>query len=178
MRRRRRFSRVGLKPKCSLCLSRVAKAGRGKKLCVSCAQTFTWSEQIQGFYRKRSVRIPWKGERELEQILGVIFAGEKIVNSFRPIWCKGTKGAPLEYDFYIPERKLLIELNGAQHYAASSWFDGRWGADKKFAERQRNDRLKTEIAERRGLNLVTIKYRWPLLPAYVLKNLQEGGHEG
>ena len=159
--------------KCLICLSRKAIRAGGK-LCTPCSETFTWSVKYSGFHRKGAPRsIRFKGERSLWNILRQLFPGEKILSSFRPLWCKGTKGSPLEYDFYLPDRGILIELNGEQHYKASSWFDGRRFAGRSFAKRKANDIRKERLAGKNGFRLVVIKYRSPLTSTYILKCIEE-----
>lgn len=53
------------------------------------------------------------------------------------------------YDFYIPDKSLLIEAHGAQHYIQS-------GFPKTLEEIQKIDRLKRDMATKNKILLVTI----------------------
>lgn len=58
----------------------------------------------------------------------------------------------LRYDFFIPNKNLLIEFNGLQHYEVIS--DGI----EMFEYRQKHDKMKTEYAKKNNINLLVIKY--------------------
>lgn len=58
----------------------------------------------------------------------------------------------MRFDFYLPEKNLLIEYNGEQHYIA-----GRFGEDKLRQQRCR-DWIKRRFARSSGIRLLTIPY--------------------
>lgn len=60
----------------------------------------------------------------------------------------------LSYDFYIPEKNLLIEFNGEQHYKQIEIFGGK----KAFALQIKHDKLKKEYAKNNGIDLLVISY--------------------
>ena len=66
----------------------------------------------------------------------------------------------LPYDNEIPEIKLIIEVNGEQHYKASSYFYGenQEEANEKFKQRQELDKLKMEYALNQGYEFLVIPY--------------------
>ena len=66
----------------------------------------------------------------------------------------GVSGFPLSYDFYIPSHKLLIEINGSQHYKPIQYF----GGTKKFNIQKEHDKRKRLYAKRYGYKLLEIKY--------------------
>lgn len=59
----------------------------------------------------------------------------------------------LKFDFYIPELKLLIEVQGEQHYTYSKFFHGN---KSKFQAQKYRDSLKTQWAAEQKLNLLTL----------------------
>lgn len=67
---------------------------------------------------------------------------------------KGNKDF-LRYDFYIPIKNLLIEVNGIQHYKINPYFkDDR----KTFLLRKHYDWLKRKYAEKHNIKLLVIPY--------------------
>lgn len=61
---------------------------------------------------------------------------------------------PLEYDFYIPSRQILIEYQGMQHERPVKHF----GGEKQFEKQQKHDMLKREYAKEHGIKLIEIWY--------------------
>lgn len=61
----------------------------------------------------------------------------------------------LRYDFYLPDRNLLIEFQGIQHYQAIDHFGGEEG----FKDNQRRDVIKKAIAREMRIPLVEFNYR-------------------
>lgn len=60
----------------------------------------------------------------------------------------------LSFDFFLPKLKILIEYQGAQHYAPISHFGGK----EKFLIQQQNDRIKKDFANKKGYFLLEIPY--------------------
>lgn len=67
--------------------------------------------------------------------------------------CKNIK--PLPFDFYLPEKNILIEYDGEQHFKAIEYFGGEEALEKT----QRNDNIKTTFAENNGIKLIRIPYK-------------------
>lgn len=65
----------------------------------------------------------------------------------------GVSGFPLSYDFYIPSKNLLIEVNGLQHYSPVKYF----GGIKKFNIQKEHDKRKRLYAQNNGYRLLEIK---------------------
>lgn len=65
----------------------------------------------------------------------------------------GVSGFPLLYDFYIPSKNLLIEVNGLQHYSPVKYF----GGVKKFNTQKEHDRRKRLYAQNNGYRLLEIE---------------------
>ena len=61
----------------------------------------------------------------------------------------------LIFDFYVPDRKILIEFNGVQHYRfIEAWHRNEQG----FNDSKRRDAIKVSYAKNKGLQLLTIPY--------------------
>ena len=61
---------------------------------------------------------------------------------------------PLPFDFYLPELNVAIEYQGIQHYKAIEKF----GGEKRLHLQRHHDWLKRKYCEKKGINLITIKY--------------------
>ena len=53
-----------------------------------------------------------------------------------------------EYDFYIPESNIIIEVHGGQHYKEA---EGKWADNNSLIEIQENDRYKEQLAKENGI---------------------------
>ena len=60
----------------------------------------------------------------------------------------------LPFDFYIPDRSLLIEFDGKQHYEVVDY----WGGEQGLMDRQRRDQIKDKWARENNMELVRIRY--------------------
>lgn len=91
-----------------------------------------------------------KGEALVREIL--IEMGEKF---YEQVKFEGLRyKEPLSYDFYLPDREILIEYQGVQHYRPVKHFGGE-DAYKKQVE---IDNLKRDNASKEDLWLVEIPY--------------------
>ena len=54
-----------------------------------------------------------------------------------------------KYDFYIPNKKIIIEIDGAQHKNVNAW-------GKTVTEVQFNDKNKEDFAKNNGMNIIRI----------------------
>ena len=61
---------------------------------------------------------------------------------------------PLPFDFYIPDKKILIEYDGEQHFIPIDF----WGGKKGLNERITKDKIKDLWAKKNGMKLIRIKY--------------------
>ncbi len=66
--------------------------------------------------------------------------------------CRSINSLP--FDFYIPSAKLLIELDGQQHFFDSTFVSRQ----STLQERQRRDLIKTEYAFRNRINFLRVSY--------------------
>ena len=64
----------------------------------------------------------------------------------------GPNGGVLSYDFLLTDYRVLLELNGLQHYVPIDWFGGMKTFEKQIA----NDNAKAEYARNHGYQLVVI----------------------
>lgn len=67
----------------------------------------------------------------------------------------GVAGFPLLFDFYIPSKRMLVEINGVQHYEPIRHF----GGTKKFNTQQEHDKRKRLYAQNNGYTLLEIEYK-------------------
>jgi very-short-patch-repair endonuclease len=71
----------------------------------------------------------------------------KIKRQYKVEWCKNKQCLP--YDFAIEELKIIIELDGEQHFTQVS----NWSSPKIQIE---NDKFKTECANKNGFSVIRI----------------------
>jgi len=99
----------------------------------------------------------YKTEDNLFIILNKIYPSIK--TQFKVDWCKNIKHLP--FDFVIEERKIIIELDGKQHFEQI----GKWQTPEKTRE---NDLYKMKCANENGYSIIRIlqkdvyhnKYDW------------------
>jgi very-short-patch-repair endonuclease len=86
-----------------------------------------------------------KTELKLYDALQLIYPS--IICQFRQEWCKKQKHLP--FDFCIPELKIIIELDGAQHFIqVSNWLSPE--------ETHENDSFKEKCANDNGYSIIRI----------------------
>lgn len=73
----------------------------------------------------------------------------------------------LRYDFFIPEKKLIIEYDGEQHIRATDF----WGGKEGLKKRKENDEIKNKYAIENGFSLLRISYLHEKKISVILKNL-------
>jgi len=61
----------------------------------------------------------------------------------------------LYIDFLLPLRKLVIEVNGEQHYVYKPYF---YESKLDFLKAQKRDREKTRVLEENGFEIITFRY--------------------
>ena len=87
------------------------------------------------------------GERKIN-----IYLKNKNIKYFREYKFVNLKDInQLSYDFYLPEKNLLIEYQGEQHYKNSF-------GEQNLQIQQKHDLLKSEYAKNNNLKLLTIPY--------------------
>lgn len=88
-----------------------------------------------------------KGERAISLFLknnNIIFEEQKRFSDFRRY----------PYDFFIPQKNLLIEFQGIQHFQPVQ----RFGGESSFLHQKEIDFLKKKYALERGFNFLEISY--------------------
>lgn len=61
----------------------------------------------------------------------------------------------LYFDFYIPLRRIFVEVNGEQHYKLSSQYHS---TASEFLKQKKNDAEKEEWCELNGFQLIIFKF--------------------
>jgi len=62
---------------------------------------------------------------------------------------------PLRFDFYLPDKNILIEYDGEQHFKPVEYF----GGEEAFKRIQKTDKIKTDFAKIKNIPLIRIKYK-------------------
>lgn len=69
--------------------------------------------------------------------------------------CTNIQGTDmLPFDFYIPDKKLIIEYDGEHHFHSIDY----WGGEEKFKTTQQNDRIKDEYCKLNNITLLRLPY--------------------
>lgn len=66
----------------------------------------------------------------------------------------GVGGRQLSYDYYLPIKNILIEMQGQQHEQPVEYF----GGEERFKIQQEHDKRKREYAKEHGIELLEINY--------------------
>jgi len=86
-----------------------------------------------------------KGERKLYEFLKTIFPN--IISEFKQEWCKNKTYLP--FDFCIPGLKILVELDGNQHFVQTlDW--------KSPEETRTRDKYKQKCANQNGYSMIRL----------------------
>jgi very-short-patch-repair endonuclease/DNA-directed RNA polymerase subunit RPC12/RpoP len=112
-----------------------------------------------------------KTELKLHKYLLSIYP--TIISQFKQEWCKKVNYLP--FDFCIPEYKIIIELDGPQHFVQIS----NWTSPEKQFE---NDKFKEECANNNGYSIIRLlqedvindKYDWAKELCNAIKELENG----
>jgi len=91
-----------------------------------------------------------KGEKVIRAFLetnNINYIHEKKFNNCRNI-------LPLPFDFYLPEKNVLIEYDGIQHFKPLKFF----GGEKGLLSAQKRDYVKTNYAKTNNIELIRIAY--------------------
>lgn len=130
--------------------------GSGQKIWWQCKKGHEWIAAVCQRTGPRKTGCPFclesRGEAKIVKLLL-----EMKIDYERQAKFPGCKNKiPLRFDFAIlPDRKLLIEYNGIQHYKETSCFGGKKG----LAAVRKNDKIKADFCKKHGLKLIVISYR-------------------
>lgn len=134
-------------------------------------EKYRWDSKLQGFrLKKRLLGSRYtsaeyhKTEIKLTKILEDIFGKTSVVTAFHPSWAISTRGVLLEFDIFIPDKKLLIEYNGEQHYKFSRFFHKK--AINYLMQLQR-DKRKKKLAKEHGYKLIIFSYKDPIVRDFI-----------
>lgn len=97
-----------------------------------------------------------RGEREVRLFLlknGMkFFPQQKFKNCFNIV---NGKKYLLKFDFFLPDKKLLIEVDGKQHYEPVDFF----GGEITFKKQKERDNIKNDFCDKENLELIRIPYQ-------------------
>jgi len=114
--------------RCKICC-KPAKKEEG--LCYVHNRVYVLDESIDGYRLKKckngtSTRYVEKKyhshEITLTKIIERFYGPKNVVTGYHPMWAVSLKKALLEFDIFIPDKQLLIEYNGEQHYQFTPLF--------------------------------------------------------
>jgi len=109
------------------------------------------------------------GESILFEIVKRIFPCEAIHRCSRPDFMQG-----LEFDVFLPGRRLAFEFQGQQHYEPVE----HWGGIGALRDLRERDKRKRRLCKKRGVNLVEIRFDEALTEKHVrerIKTLDQTG---
>ena len=113
--------------------------------CDKCTQDFYNSPSIITYFKTWCPYCVNKTELKLFEQLKQYYPD--IVHQFKVDWCKSKKYLP--FDFCIPSEKIIIELDGPQHFTqVSNWSPPEFNI--------MNDKYKMNLANQNGYNLIRI----------------------
>ncbi len=95
-----------------------------------------------------------RGEKRILGILEKLHIKFEIQKSFDSCRFPDT-GAKAKFDFYIPDKNILIEYNGIQHYEARK---SGWNTEEALIERQKKDQFKINWCQKNNISLLVIPY--------------------
>ena len=159
---------------CAICL-RTTKGT--DKLCYRHRKKFIYDSSIRGFRLKKAkngtatryVRKKFHShEIELTKILERYYGASNVVTGYHPLWAVSEKGALLEYDIFIKDKKILIEYNGIQHYQFTKFFHK---VHSRFFAQEKRDVHKIQLAKDNDFKLVVVKYDEPLVEDYIVMKI-------
>lgn len=113
-------------------------------------------------------------QKKVEELIRTEFGYKMLFEdncSIRPVSPKGHKNSTMPYDIEIPELKLIIEVQGQQHYEITGWVKNhaeRNGTtpEQELQEQQKRDELKKLYAIDKGYNYLQIPYWFEKFDAY------------
>lgn len=96
-----------------------------------------------------------KGEDEIEKYL--IKNNINYIREYKFNTCFNPKtNKKLPFDFYLPDKNIIIEYHGEQHYKKTGYFEKRAGG---LEGRQFRDKIKKEFCLQKNINYIEISYK-------------------
>lgn len=115
-----------------------------------------------------------KGEKFVKRYLD--FLGVNYCTQGDTLKCINPKtGRVLPYDFELPEEKIIIEVNGKEHYRFIKYFHGN---KEGFEYQKYKDEVKREFALSKGYKYIELKWTKKHPYSWVVSKLQEMGLGG
>lgn len=129
--------------------------GSGIKVWWKCSKNHEWEASICSRTGPRKTSCPFCNESKGEQKIFHWLTENKIPFERQAKFPNCRNKNLLRFDFAIlPERTLLIEYNGRQHYKAMPFFGGKKG----LQEVKKNDKIKVDFCKKNNLKLLVISY--------------------
>lgn len=100
----------------------------------------------------------YHGEEEIKKFLDDYGIGYQYAKKFKD--CKDKRS--LHFDFYLSDKKMLIEYDGLQHYKSIEFFGGK----DQFKKQLKHDSIKNSYAASHGYLLYRIPYQDKLSNIY------------
>lgn len=112
-----------------------------------CSKGHEWESTVsnRACHNKGCPRCVNKTEKKLFDFLSKI--EPTLVPQFKRSWCKKTRWLP--FDFVLPEDKIIIELDGPQHFKQIS----NWCSPESTQE---NDKFKMDCAREKGYSVIRL----------------------
>ena len=140
---------------CTKCSNIFPTTRRSSKKTCGCTQGSPYSGNLDDY--RENHKIKSSGERHISKILDALkikYTTEKKFND-----CLGDNDfTALPFDFYIEDvntgKKLIIEVDGEQHFHANSFH----GGEKGFEKRRRYDLIKDKYCFSNNISLIRLPY--------------------
>lgn len=110
--------------------------------CVKCGSSYSYPEKFMYFLLHR-LKVNFNMHKSFEWSKNVVHNNSKL---------SGNK----EYDFYLPDYHLIIEMHGKQHYSSDCSFSKIDITGRSLNEEQENDTLKRNLAIDNGYGYIEI----------------------
>lgn len=128
--------------------------------CKFCKQKLCTREYYERHLKNcliNQVLHQYPGSSKWERFVSKYFVDNNINFQFQHKYpdLKSSNNVRLAYDFYVPEKKLLVEINGKQHYQLTNYT----GAKEIFDRNQLHDAMKLEYAQQNDIELLIIDTR-------------------
>jgi len=147
---------------CKGCGKEISYQTKPPQYCAEC-KTKTTTKHKKGPFK-------WKKEAHLFHILGELCKNYECIYNGYYSWLVSPKGEPMQLDWYCPELKVAVELQGRQHYEYSNYFHK---SKRAFRYLQECDALKVVQCTEHGVKLIIVKYDNTITKEYMLTKLRE-----
>ena len=142
--------------------SEVVYNGNKTPIVIICREHGKFSQSPSSHLNGRGcpVCVSSKGEIKIETYLktnNINYIKQKTFSD-----CKGSTKWPLKFDFYLPDRNILIEYDGAQHFISGGRLsNGHLFSPEEINNIKMRDDIKTKYASCNNIKLIRIPY-WKL----------------